>query len=243
MSGQQQGYGLVGGLAGEWRQQPWPAHHHHHHPYHPPPHPAHQPPSTPSPVTTTPTPAHYQWSGLQGGYGGGQCAVGGFYQGYQESGIPQDLTPMPPYNHHNLAYTPPSQVYTHSRTPDTLHGLGSEGALYSGRLTQTSPDHASGGGGSPQSGGSPNLSQAVTVTTTTTAAASAAAAATTATTGSHHHHHHHADMFNFILPDLSSPPGPPAAVIKGEGLGDPLTAYTTPSPHPWSPLSPPAACM
>ncbi|KAK4288706.1 hypothetical protein Pmani_038282 [Petrolisthes manimaculis] len=125
-------------------------------------------------------------------------------------------------------------------TPDTIQGLGSEGALYSGRLTQTSPDHTSGGGGSPQSGGSPIGSLAITTTTTTSASAVPTTAASSATTGSHHHHHH-ADMF--ILPDLTFPPGPPTAVIKGEGLSDPLAAYTTPSPHPWSPLSPPAACM
>ncbi|XP_069171375.1 T-box transcription factor T-like isoform X1 [Procambarus clarkii] len=215
-------YGLAG-LTAEWRQQSW-GHHHH------------QPSVTVTPSTAV-TPAHYQWSGLQSGYAHPSHHSTGFYQGYQQCGAPaiglgnastcaapshnayhaqrspqEALTPMATYSD-----TSTSQGFTTSRsspTYESVHVLGTNAGIYSaGRLHEDSSDHHSTGDGSPQSVGSPSLS-----------------------------HTTQADMF--ILPDFGyhsglTAPHTDMTRIKGENLSDSLSAYSSASPHGWSPLSPP----
>ncbi|XP_053638380.2 T-box transcription factor T-like isoform X1 [Cherax quadricarinatus] len=211
-------YGLAG-LAAEWRQQSW-GHHHHH-----------QTSITPS---TTVTPAHYQWTGLQGGYTHPSHHSAGFYQGYQQCGVagmtlPNPTTSTPPIHSTHHAHRSPQEALTPMSTYSDPQGfttsrssplyesvLGSSAGIYGGgRLHEDSSDHHSTGDGSPQSAGSPPLS-----------------------------HTTQADMF--ILPDLGYPSGlavqnTDMSRIKEEGLTDPLCTYSTASPHAWSPLSPP--CM
>ncbi|CAL4065007.1 unnamed protein product, partial [Meganyctiphanes norvegica] len=203
-----------------------------------------------TPTSSHHSPPHYQWAGLQGGY---HPAYSGYHQAYQNYGMhsvmglgnaaggvpthpahpihhaqrsPQEaLTPMSAYGDG----TPNTQGYASPHLTNRTSPTGSGIYGSSGRLS-LSPEHQntreklfSNGSVSPSSQGSPPMS-----------------------------HNTQADMF--ILPDLGYPSSVSLTavghqeerVIKGEtGVGamsDPLSVYSSSSPHTWSPLSPPA-CM